>query len=221
MILRMVVGDKVIHLFKWYCNTVGRESSPDEDERQWELARTLCRSPATSVFIRASTTGSTRQPSASEHHCSRFITMHQDCTDIRSMPYSDDTLDFGIFGICRQIYQEVFPWFWRTNKFYFESETLAAFLQNLSQAQIDTLQYVAILHYVNCGLAGSNDWDSLYLDTLEQWTLRQEDICPPTSLSSLEIHLQLYKKQLYNPNYNAIGTQSPAGGAESVLGSVG
>ncbi|MDI1491867.1 MAG: hypothetical protein OHK93_003078 [Ramalina farinacea] len=115
------------------------------------------------------------------------------------MPYSDDTLDFGIFGVCRQIYQEVFPLFWRTNKFCFESETLAAFLLNLSQAQIDTLRHVAILHCVNCGPAGSNDWDSLYLDTLEQWTLRQDNICPPASLSSLEIHLQLYKNSYLTP----------------------
>ena len=193
IIFRMVVGDKVIHLFKWYCDTVGRESSPDEDEREWELARTLCRSPATNVLIKASTTRSKCQPLASEHHCSRFLSMHQDCTDIRFLPYSDDTLDFGILATCRQIYQEVFPLFWRTNKFCFESETLAAFLHNLSQAQIATLRHVAILHYVNCGLAGNNYWDSLYLDTLEQWTLRQNTICAPTSLSSLEIHLQLYK----------------------------
>ena len=48
-----------------------------------------------------------------------------------------------------------------------------------------------ILHYVNCGFAGRGDWDTLYLDTLEQWTLDQDNICPPHNLSSLEIHLQL------------------------------
>ena len=83
--------------------------------------------------------------------------------------------------------------------FSFESETLAAFLHNLTKLQADTIRHIAILHYVDCALAGSNDWDSLYLDTLEQWTLRQDEICPPNNLSGLEIHLQLFKSNYITP----------------------
>ena len=177
----------------------GRESSPEEDESSWVLARTLCSSSVTSVYNRASTPKSARQLSTFEDHSSRFFITHQDCTDKNPAHDDQEDLDFAIFAVCRQIYQEVFTLFWRTNKFCFESEALAAFLHNLSKVQIDTLRHVAILHCVNCGLEGSNEWDSLYLDTLEQWTLRQDDIRLPTNLSSLELHLQLFRSRYITP----------------------
>lgn len=177
----------------------GRERSPEGDESDWELARTLCPSSVTSICNQASNPESACQRLASEHPSSQFLTIHHDCTDKDLAHDDEENLDFAIFGVCRQIYHEVFPWFWQTNEFCFESEALGAFLRNLTKVQTDTIRHIAILHYVDCALAGSHDWDSLYLDTLEQWTLGQDKNCPPNNLSSLEIHLQLFKSNYITP----------------------
>ncbi|MDI1491868.1 MAG: hypothetical protein OHK93_003079 [Ramalina farinacea] len=105
-------------------------------------------------------------------------------------------LDLAIFRASRRMYQAVFPTFWRTSRFCLETCTFVEFSDNLNKVQRDNVRILMVSYSIeHCCPFPTGDWDMLYLDTQELWTVwRGKDAMelPLCNLASFDIHLELW-----------------------------
>ena len=133
-----------------------------------------------------------------------FMDAHKACIDdfdtddeaFDGLSTNDQAVDLAIFRASRQIYQEVFPIFWRTSRFCLETCTFVEFSDNLNEFQRDNVRNLVVLYSVqHCYNFPGGDWDMLYLDTQDLWTVWQgRDVMelPLCNLANFDVHLQLW-----------------------------
>lgn len=168
------------------------------------LIRTLCYSGPKNACSMASAPDLSRTWTALETSSQSFIDAHKVCT--HELPTNDEelnrattdnkALDLAIFTASRQIYEEIFPIFWRTSRFCLETFTFVEFSSNLNEVQRDNVRNIVVLYSVeHCYPSPEGDWDMLYLETQEEWTVwRGKDAIefPLCNLASFDIHLRLW-----------------------------
>ena len=128
---------------------------------------------------------------------------HKACIDdshtghegLDGLPTMNQAPQLAIFGASRQIYQEVFPLFWRTSRFCLETNTFIEFSDNLNETQRDNVRNLVVLYSVeHCCYDRKRDWDRLYLHTQDLWTAGQGKDAMELRLCNLarfDVHLQL------------------------------